>query len=846
MALFYRLGAAAWTLAFAVVLTAFGGEVKFAGPPSAAADGNNVKIAFALTAPADVAVGVADANGVVVRHLGAGLLGPKAPKPFKPDSLAQTIVWDRTDDCGKPAPPGKYTVEVRAGILPAFDRVIGYEPKALSDVQGLAVGSGGELFVLSSGGQWVEQWKPAIEVAVFSRDMKYRRTILPWPGDLPLEKVPGALPVNLPDGSYVPRVFHGPGRMAYLGLHGRPGRQGLALTPGGELLLTCPSSRVVRIGAADGAVPEPFEVARFSANGYDPWSPIALSPDGKWVYTACSFTCEKKPVHAVYRVSLAAPGGKAEPFVGEPGTPGGDEKHLNEPGGVATDAQGNVYVADHGNDRIAVFSPEGKPLAAIKVEGPVSVAVDGKRGTLYVLTLPQEDPLRNSRHLWEIKRLIKIKSLKEPQIVGTHNLPRGYSYPVLAIDSGADKPVLWIGNYAGWGLWRMVDAEPGGALPDKAEMVAAGSQFPESLSGVEHLAVDPATERLYAAEYYTAYGAACWKAFDGRTGKALPLGKMNAADLAVGYDGCLYGYRGGGGAASVFKWDSSGNPVSFSGTGKNESEKLPRDVGPGDDTDREGVKGLDVAPDGSIYVMHFRGASRKGENARVCVVGPDGKVSKPEFIYHLTPKASSPRLDPQGNLYLLDTVLPEGAPPGPPEFAGAMATDKAWDCYTGRFFGLRGIFGSVVKFPPAGGGVYGAEKPAGKAAPTTCQDGKVVEGAVWIKPHAAPVYGDANHWCFCFAARMGMDRYGRIYVPQAPLRRVEVWDSEGNRLAVFGRYGNADNGGKDSIRPVTGVPLNWPGNVAASDSAVYVGDTNNRRVVRVRLDYEAMASCPVP
>jgi hypothetical protein len=55
-----------------------------------------------------------------------------------------------------------------------------------------------------------------------------------------------------------------------------------------------------------------------------------------------------------------------------------------------------------------------------------------------------------------------------------------------------------------------------------------------------------------------------------------------------------------------------------------------------------------------------------------------------------------------------------------------------------------------------------------------------------------------------------------------------------------------DNGGKDSVRPVEGVPLNWACNVVASDKAVYVGDTDNRRVLKVRLDYAAAATCPVP
>jgi hypothetical protein len=93
---------------------------------------------------------------------------------------------------------------------------------------------------------------------------------------------------------------------------------------------------------------------------------------------------------------------------------------------------------------------------------------------------------------------------------------------------------------------------------------------------------------------------------------------------------------------------------------------------------------------------------------------------------------------------------------------------------------------------------------------------------------------------------MSLDRYGRLFVPEAPSRRIRVLDAEGNELCVFGRYGNADNGGKDSLRPIEGVPVDWAFCLAASDRAVYLSDLNNRRVVKVRLDYQATSSCPVP
>src|SRR6202030_2743396 len=42
------------------------------------------------------------------------------------------------------------------------------------------------------------------------------------------------------------------------------------------------------------------------------------------------------------------------------GTPGNKPGEFNTPHGIANDAKGNIYVADRGNKRIQVFSPDGK------------------------------------------------------------------------------------------------------------------------------------------------------------------------------------------------------------------------------------------------------------------------------------------------------------------------------------------------------------------------------------------------------------------------------------------------------------------------------------------------------
>jgi hypothetical protein len=82
---------------------AVGGEARFAVSPSVRQQGAEYRVEFSAAAPTDCAVWILDARGRVVRHLAAGVLGPNAPPPLQPNSLAQSLAWDGRDDAGSPA-----------------------------------------------------------------------------------------------------------------------------------------------------------------------------------------------------------------------------------------------------------------------------------------------------------------------------------------------------------------------------------------------------------------------------------------------------------------------------------------------------------------------------------------------------------------------------------------------------------------------------------------------------------------------------------------------------------------------------------------------------------------------
>jgi hypothetical protein len=107
----------------------------------------------------------------------------------------------------------------------------------------------------------------------------------------------------------------------------------------------------------------------------------------------------------------------------------------------------------------------------------------------------------------------------------------------------------------------------------------------------------------------------------------------------------------------------------------------------------------------------------------------------------------------------------------------------------------------------------------------------------------------------CEGSKFDVDEYGRVFFPNLNQFRIEVLDTNGNPLGMFGGYGTLDSpggtlapsGGAPGSRPTAGpdVPLAWPIAVAVSDTHAYVGDTRNRRVAKVRLSYQAVETCQI-
>jgi hypothetical protein len=276
----------------------------------------------------------------------------------------------------------------------------------------------------------------------------------------------------------------------------------------------------------------------------------------------------------------------------------------------------------------------------------------------------------------------------------------------------------------------------------------------------------------------------------------------------------------------------------------------------------------------------------------VDVYAPDGKL-KGTSIWCVSDGALGPRLDPKGNIYLADCVKPPGKR-WPDELNGRLPKGSAEHWY-------EWTYGSLVKFGPEGGAVM---FPPNKNMPSyvypfegepklapglkeekvagTFRDGLRLPtrliGAKWWHYGFSTLqdmiatsgeYGMGGDHCHCTGTDFDVDDFGRSFYPDQMRFRVGVLDTNGNLMLHIGTYGNQDSCGPDSyvldpkgkfLRPRKAddpkdlkspfaepeIAFGWIVGMAVTDKHLYVADSTNRRILRVKLDYAATETVPAP
>jgi hypothetical protein len=834
-----------WSATTAVLVlcsaSALAAEPTFVAGPAAKAEANGVRIEFEVNAPTDVAVAVLDAKGAVVRHLLAAML--------KPDALKQSLLWDRTDDDGKPA-TGEVSVRVGLGLAPKLDRVLGFDGNALTNLVGLAVNAQGEVFVLTT-----ESTYGRSMIRVLDRNGKYARTVMPYNAQVCAQRAAQMGQLKL-DGRPIPIVFNGHGHNLLPMTSGMK-HQNMLVLPNGNLVFASAVGTIVEhvpmrhllAIAPDGGEPTGMtfigpEIRRplgmrggTGEGGSAFFDHLASSPDGQALYySTWSDSPWAKPRHVVYRLAWTD-AELAKPFLGELDKPGADDAHFNDPQGLAVDAAGRLYVCDRGNGRVMVFSADGKLVGQFAAADPEQIAVHPKTGAVFVLSRKEG----KKETAYTLRAMSAFDGTSSKELAA---LPGTGSSVVMALDPSAEGGRVWIALRS-----RLFPI-----TFDGRQFIAGADVL--SRRGLDYpmfVAADGERQCTYVGEYKERI-----RRIDLATGEVTDFKK--GIEPFVGRDGnvhLLTGYQ-----LVLERYTPKGAPLPFSALGTHQIKIPTVSKGPS-----VGVRGAAVDRQGRIYLNEMAFYSV----GNVFVYQQDGKKDSEPVVKRLIHGSSGLALDPAGNIYVGSNLKP-AEHPYPDSLASQLpaqgwvwwrwtrgAGEKPregfwkWPYYLSYLY----HWGSVLKFPPAGGEYFGGMAPheikAGDPPPPAAPEGAPryksaylnldtwVKGALWVHQGMGPIPASGLNWgdpsCTCWTSRLAVDEFGRVFVPNVFTYSVDVLDTNGTPIARIGRYGNADD--RDAIAWA------WPAFVSHSRGKVYVSDPLNGRVTAVSLGVAVEKIVPV-
>ncbi len=910
---------------------------EFARKPQITRDGDQVTITFETAGWCDVTVAIEDDRRNIIRHLASGVLGPTAPEPFVWNSKAQTLVWDGKDDADVYVDDkDAVTVRVSLGLDPRFERTLFWHPwKRAGNIMVVAPTADG-VFVFKSG-------RAVDHLRFFDHDGDFVRTLYPFPAEN-LDSIPGIIRHRFPDGPEVPikpnwqqtsmlmsgsnctSPTYRDGR--YTGYRHRGtelrGTAGYGLAVGKEriALIGHRISRLAIDGTSGG-----LNLHGPDISFHGPETPVredthpkraAFCPDDQWLYltmfnrihlnSAMQFGLGQVAWrHAVTRIRFDQDDATPEIFVGG-AEPGDGDGQFNMPSDVATDAEGRVYVADHRNDRIQVFDPDGQHLQSIPVERPARIDVHPQTGKIYVFTwaLPVPSGRRstpsmssNTFTLTEFSALETARELRtwdlniRPDSRGSHLMNRPFHQQVntaASMDFSADRLRIWITalSPAGWrgrggarGEGVMLLEEDGDSWVVKRdfldETARAIDRVHAAIWNRQRLYVNPKDGMLYLVEGDSAHGKAFKRTLriDPNTGRTreieLPL---SAEDMAFDRDGHAYlrsanmvmRYQPDTWREVPFDYGEERERYSFGGSGgERAGPVISGAIFHGGGSFHHG--GFHVAANGNLvlgarYTPNPRSRDREAqmheEGAYLPTLYPGRRMGTIHVIQIL---------DRHGRTVFKDAV------PGLHGLINGTAIDHQNNVYVlsaaVRFYHGERHFndhaGTLMKFAPGEGRLLttdGAPVPM-QTPPDRPQDLAFprmwVENAHWMYPGVG--WGGQNYssGCSCPNTRFALDYFARSFTPEIDRYNVGVVDSSGNLILRVGQYGNVEDGtplvadgGPTKTRSIGGdeTALKFAPYVTThTDHRLFIADPGNARIASVKLGYhtnETVALKDVP
>ena len=831
---------------------------KFTKKPSVAKKGDAAIITFAVDRETDVAVFVEDANGRIVRHLVAGVLGTNAPAPLKAGSLEQVVEWDGKADYGKPLDPRPTTLRFRValGLGATYDKRLISDPQSIGGISGLVAGPDGTVYVLHGTGGTMSGSEAGAggTIRAFDRDGKYLRTVLPFPANLTVEQAKPVAPLLI-DGRPVPM-----NSLVFGGLYpagGSPRKAGMGITRDGVVLRMLCSGYLGAVDGRTGAIPwGSYEGGRLPGNPGDR-ACVVVASDGKSAFVGGL----GKPV--VYRVMLPERRTNAV-FFGELAKAGTNDTQLGAAGamGLALDGKGHVLISDVSNNRVIVVNEkDGTFAGSLAVKAPESLGVDPATGAVYVLA----DGARN---------LVKFADAKGTKEIARIKIEAGGNGTAeMTLDAAAKPPIVWVGT-DGARLIRIEDVE---------NRLTARDINSGSLGGAAFL--DLTVDRFHPdREIYCKNGGGgswYWRVSEvtdkvERVVQECAGGGFSGVNIVPAPDGNLYGL---GYPMFMVKHNRSGKALpweepdhrpipkreGFSGTWPAYLSYFPVSMGAQPHT--LGVRGSD----GHLFAMEPSSPGNRPPKMMREYLPTGKRVSDDPVVWKVTDAALGPRFDAAGNIYVADVIRPMDWL-YPPEFSQVFSNRVVMNQTrpSGAQDAIATSYGSIVKFSPKGGAIdykintdiaggmvpapYKGEPkldPALKTnnaswyACTMWHGPEKVIGAEWIAPGISHI---GMYYCNCENVTFDVDEFGRVFFPDTNLYQVRVIDTAGNVLLNFGAYGNMDSCGpesKDKALAVPDIAFARLVSVGVTDKYAYCGDSMNRRLLRVKLAYAAEETAAV-
>jgi hypothetical protein len=877
---------------------------EFAKKPEIARDGDRVTIEFEAKGFCDATVAIEDKSGRIIRHLASGVLGANAPEPFRKDSKAQAVVWDGKDNLGVYMDDkDSVVVRVSLGLKPQFEKTLFWHPKKVCSLRrhSRAVAQPEGVYVYDGGG--VEQIK------LFGHDGSYIRTVYPFPADK-IGAVKG-LPWNtFADGHRVP-AHRGYWQATYLssgtGLTTADwGTAATALAVHDGRIAVVPWSGkkeiqggLVRLrtdGTSGGLTLDGPKI-----NTPYPAESAAFSPDGKWLYLGGIYFQAQAAFQAmpptvrfrpeVYRVAYE---GDEPPKLWLGGKVGKGDNEFNHPASLCVDAKGHVYVADNQNDRVQIFSPEGKLVKSVPVRGPYIVQIHHKTQELYVFSWTTA--LGHGVNDYDVSAMLRIfdpfkgdkPKLETPIPLPHYRSNRGPAMfndamPLRAfVDSYTEPATIWMvrgfqyynqatpHDVQNWETFQIRDGKFAKLKTWNDEVVKDVYKFTPPNIYNQRLLVDQVTGTLYSNEDGNA--AARLVRIDPDSGTVSELALPYVAnEIAFDYEGhvllrCnrLIGRYTIDGRREV-PFDYGEDHHAQWASGAKGASLRSAIVLPGNKPVNWIETGMAANPRGEIAVFtvnsasgwkRTRGfafnpgavdmASRKyipgifpGRRrfAEIHVFDKHGKPVDMDIVGQGTPNVHDLKMDSRGDVYLLSAM---NRTYGEKQFHPLTGCVIKFKRGKGRFLSPNGEIGLTADLKPA-------------AAQQI--NGYWVQDAEWIYPgigfarNAGP--------CTCWFCGFDVDTFGRSFIPARIRNQVAVLDANGNLIMHVGKYGNVDDGVPlvEDTRYRTEKPRSIGGDEVAimhtnftgvhSDRRLFISDTGNGRILSVKLGYHTEARLPL-